>query len=94
MFSLGHKKQNAKSLGHKNYHFNNLGHKIHDKGQNQTNLNLKLTSSSDGIDNYSNSVFSMYEPIKGVEIKSNKSNKFNVEKPKRKVHNFTPQNYV
>jgi len=87
MNSLGHKKQNSKSIGNKNYFLNHIGHKVFDKGLKP--LNLKATGNG-LIENYSNHSNSIYEPIKGVEIKTNKS-KFTVEK--QKINKSTLQQY-
>lgn len=89
MYSLGNKKRHLNFLGHKNYHLNNIGNKMHDKAMKTPSLK----TTEDGlIQNYSNHANSIYEPIKGVEIKTSKS-KFIVEKQPKK-NNFGPQNYV
>lgn len=83
MFSLGIKKTKPKNIGHKSYELVNMGHKIIDKVSKLSNLK----STSNGlIENYSNHPNNLYEPIKGVEIKT--KSKFTVEKPKNhKSHN-------
>ena len=60
-----------------------MGHKIIDKVSKLSNLK----STANGlIENYSNHPYLLYEPIKGVEIKT--KSKFTVEKPKKyKSHN-------
>ena len=86
MFSVGQKKQKAKTMGHKNYYLNYMGHKNYDKSGKAP----QLRATSDGIiENYSNHTHSLYEPIKGVEMKTRPHN-FQVEKPKKhkKHENF------
>jgi len=83
MNALGQKKMNPKFIGSKNYYLNSIGNKIQEKSSKVA----ALKGTSDGIiDNYSNHSHSIYEPIKGVEIKSNKS-KFVLERPKKNKSN-------
>jgi hypothetical protein len=79
MFSLGHKKHKVKTIGHKNYYLNYIGNRNFDKSGKAP----ELRATSDGIiENYSNHPNSLYEPIRGVEMKST-PHKFQVEKPKK-----------
>ena len=86
MNSLGHKRTRITTIGNKNYYLNYLGNKSYTKGSKTPNLQ---TTSNGIIENYSNHPHTMAEPIKGVEIKQNKSN-YQVEKPKKnkKLNNY------
>lgn len=86
---LGHKKQLLnKFVGNKNYSGSHLGHKMYDKGS-----RLPLLQNTPEINNDANHSHSIYEPIKGIQIKTDKSNKYLVEK-KYKKNDFSPQTYV
>jgi len=79
MNALGHKKHNLKSIGHKSYYLNHIGNKMYDKSSKVPDLK----NSTDGlIENYSNHPNQIYEPIKGVQLKTSKS-KFLLEKPQK-----------
>lgn len=86
MNSLGHKKNKIKTLGSKNYYLNYLGHKSYEKNNKDSNLQTTPTGI---IENYANHPNTLYEPIKGVEIKQNKNN-YQIEKsrPKRNKNNY------
>lgn len=87
MFSLGQKKQKPKNIGHKNYDIVNIGNKIIDKISKTSNLRATANGL---IQNYSNHPNNLYEPIKGVEIKT--KSKYTVEKPKKsKSHNHSDE---